>query len=472
MPNRRSVKRKILLAVPFVVLVAVFALGGVLFSTTLQRYHQQAQTAEIFDGLSSTHGYGRAFATETQSLSLLSRGSSKVPFSLWSRGLTGEFSLAVQDETGTVVYEWQGRDIELSEALNLERGSYILELAFRYYSGSLRFGFSEVKLVSTLAEDRYRYIEAETDAGFDWDYILYLPEDTPEPTLLVIPNNTGYAEDDIVFHTEAAKGLVQSMSSLADALGTPLLVPVFPRPAGEPEEYYTHNLDRDVLLMDVEGYERLDLQLLAMVADARDRLAAEQVFIDEQFLMWGFSASGTFADRFSLLHPERLKAVAAGGCLHSLPFSEHNGENLPYPIGTYDYELITGEPFDLQDFSSLPRFLFKGDADSGGTVTTDAVVYPADEYFNLFVRSEVEAASEALQTPLVDAFEMTHRQEDIIKYRIYDGAVFVDEFAVVSQIFSQANLDKSRFKLYEGVGHEYTNEMKEDVLAFFLEALY
>jgi pimeloyl-ACP methyl ester carboxylesterase len=319
-----------------------------------------------------------------------------------------------------------------------------------------------------LTADRYSYVKANPSLGFHWDYLLYTPETVKSPYLLVIPNNSGNPNSDMAFHQTEAKKLIQDMRDLADGIGTFLLVPIFPRPAGELNEYYTHNLDRDVLLMTFDGYQRIDLQLLAMVDDARNKLAERRIQIDQRFIMWGFSASGTFSDRFSLLHPDRLVAVAAGGCTHSLPFATYAGENLPYPVGTYDYESIMGAPFDAKAFASLPRFLYKSDQDSGGTITTNDGVYPADEYFDLFVRGELEANLKTSPIPLITSSEMSHSDEDLLKYRIYRGAVFVDEFIAVSKIYAEAGLDKSQFKLYPGVGHEITDEMKKDVREFFL----
>lgn len=50
-------------------------------------------------------------------------------------------------------------------------------------------------------------------------------------------------------------------------------------------------------------------QLLAMVEDAGARLKMMGYSTGSQFLMVGFSASGTLANRFTLIHPDRVKAV-------------------------------------------------------------------------------------------------------------------------------------------------------------------
>lgn len=144
---------------------------------------------------------------------------------------------------------------------------------------------SEVQFITNLPEDHYRTVQANPTAGFHWDYLLYTPETVLHPYLLVPPNNTVYEDDDMRFHDETAKEDILSLSELANQLGTPLWVPIFPRSAGALEGKYPHNLDRNVLLMDLENYQRIDLQLLAMVEDARLKLAKEQLQIEPRILL-------------------------------------------------------------------------------------------------------------------------------------------------------------------------------------------
>ncbi len=331
----------------------------------------------------------------------------------------------------------------------------------------LFFAGNEAALMLDLPLGRYQIIAANPSAGFHWEYLLYMPKKVTSNYLLVIPNNTSHDDEDIAVHRTGAKQEIVLRHTLADELGTPLLVPIFPRP----NEYYVHNLDRNVLLMTQDGYQRFDLQLLAMVDDARLRLAKKNLQIEPRFLLWGFSASGTFSDRFSLLHPDRLVAVASAGS-HSLPFATYAGENLPYPVGTYDFETITGVPFDMDAFAALPRFLYQGDQDHGGYFTSNGTKYLADEYFDLFTRPEVEARLASAPVPLITGLEMSEEDETLLKYRIYQGAVFVDEFIAIRQIYAEAGLNQTQFKLYPGAGHHFTDEMRKDVLEFFLAHMH
>jgi hypothetical protein len=466
-------KKKILVITGIIVasLLIVIA-GNVILRNAIHTYYQEAQQVGSFEHLRATFGYtSPVLANATRTYPFLLRQQGDVRFAFWSKALTGNVRLSLLDTNGQTIHSWQGRDVHVDDNIYLQRGAYTIKLSVTRYAGSLRFGLNDAQFVPTLSSDRYREVEADPSAGFHWDYILYTPETVTSPYLLVVPNNTGYPDNDIAYHRAAAKDLIQAKSRLADDLGTPLLVPIFPRPAGKLADTYTHNLDRDVLLMTVDGYRRLDLQLLAMVDDARDRLTDEQIQTQPRFLLWGFSASGTFSDRFSLLHPGRLAAVAAGGCTHSLPLATYAGENLPYPVGTYDYETITGAPFDAEAFAALPRFLYKGGKDTGGTITTDDGVYPADEYFDQFERPKLEAELASSPSPLITGADLSPTEEALLKYRIYEGAAFVNEFIAAREIYAEAGIDASTFTRYPDAGHEITDAMEQDIRAFFLAAM-
>ena len=86
---------------------------------------------------------------------------------------------------------------------------------------------------------------------------------------------------------------------------------VFPRPKKD-WRIYTHALDRDSLLTERKEYRRFDQQLIRMIDDARTRLRSDGYRFDKRVLMFGFSASGMFTNRFTFLHPERIKAAAIG----------------------------------------------------------------------------------------------------------------------------------------------------------------
>ena len=213
-------------------------------------------------------------------------------------------------------------------------------------------------------------VEANPAAGFSWPYLLYVPPTVAEPpVLLVEPNNTGTGNDDPTVHETAARNLINWRSSFADQLQVPLLVPIFLRPSSN-WQIYTHALDRDSLTTTVSGIKRLDLQLIAMINDARLRLAGRGITLDSRVFLNGFSASGSFVNRFALLHPEIIKAVASGspGGWPTVPAASWEGQELIYPVGIADLESLIGTPFNLTAFQTVPAFIYIGDSDNNDAV--------------------------------------------------------------------------------------------------------
>ena len=208
-------------------------------------------------------------------------------------------------------------------------------------------------------------INADPQKGFSWDYYLYVPQTLKSPTILFVqPNNTGADNDDIAVHDDSAKSLIQSTKAWADSLGSPYLIPVFPRPAAL-EVGYTHALDRAALLSTEPGYERLDLQLIAMIENAQSILSSYDVNVEEKVFLTGISASGSFVSRFTMLHPDRVRAASIGapGYGPIVPVPSWNGLNLPYPEGISDLENLVGSSFDATNFQNVPMQLYVGDED-------------------------------------------------------------------------------------------------------------
>ncbi|MGC9344997.1 MAG: hypothetical protein ACP5E3_19995, partial [Bacteroidales bacterium] len=197
------------------------------------------------------------------------------------------------------------------------------------------------------------FIPEDSSSNFQFPYYLFIPEETPRDSLLnliIEPNNTGFVSDEFENHREKAERTASIDyyvgNYLAVNLDLPLLVPVFPRPESD-WKIYTHSLDRDAMLQKDNSLERLDLQLMAMANDAKHRLNEMGYLLKVKYILTGFSASGTFVNRFSLLHPEKVEAVAAGGLngLLMLPIDSMRNTALEYPVGIADFEKLTAKPF-------------------------------------------------------------------------------------------------------------------------------
>jgi pimeloyl-ACP methyl ester carboxylesterase len=232
-------------------------------------------------------------------------------------------------------------------------------------------------------------VQANPAAGFNFPYVLRTPADggVPERRYLIVESNNTGADDDFEHHLAGARSFAIGPGigpTVAHELGTPLLVPIFPR---SKEEWwiYTHALDRDTMLLGAEPRHRLDLQLLNMVEDARLRLQEQDIVLRERFVLVGFSASGTFSNRFALLHPDKLAAVVSGAVnsFPMLPVDSVDGEPFRYPLGVADLEEIAGDGFDVEAWRRLPQMIFMGAIDDNDAVKFDDA-YSAEERKAIF----------------------------------------------------------------------------------------
>jgi hypothetical protein len=299
-------------------------------------------------------------------------------------------------------------------------------------------------------------IPADPAKGFYWPYYLSIPDEDliiPNTVLQVAPNNSGTVNDDPAFHDDSANNLTKMLSPFALAIGAPLLVPTFPRPENDwpdlpPDLYqqawklYTQALDRDSLRDDLPvDLKRIDLQLIAMIEDARERLLPMGMHADAKVFMWGFSANGMFVNRFTLLHPERVKAVASGssGGWPTVPVSTWQASDLIYPVGISDLSLLTGQDFDLDGFKLVPQYIYVGDKDDN-----DAVDYP-------------------------DGFSDEERQ---LIYTLFGDPQYIwERYPKAQQIYDSVGA-RATFKIYPGVGHTITQEMYLDANTFFEQSWY
>ena len=284
------------------------------------------------------------------------------------------------------------------------------------------------------------YTQEKPQEGFKFPYYLFIPDGClkEREIILVVESNNSGLSDDFGEHIEATKRTATKDFYIGNyvsrKLKIPLLVPVFPR-SKSTWKMYTHALDKDVVMQKNTNLERIDLQLLAMVEDANKKLKQLGYTVNEKILMTGYSASGTFANRFTLIHPEKVLAMAAGGLngLLILPLNEFKGKKLNYPLGTNDFHAIFEKPFDTASFINTPQFLFMGDLDDN-----DAIPYK-------------------------DGYEDNDRE---LIYELLGKQMQPLRWNKCIEIYKHEKVN-AQLKTYKDVGHEHPERIQEDILTFF-----
>jgi hypothetical protein len=289
-----------------------------------------------------------------------------------------------------------------------------------------------------LSADTLLKIAPRPAQGFNFPYYLFIPHTVVAghgPHLLVEMNNTGTVSDDFQVHDQKAKSLAERShaNQMARKLDVPLLVPVFPRPR-EQWRAYTHSLDEDTLLIQSGPLARIDLQLIQMVRDAQALLRRNNLPVRDKVFMHGFSASGVFTNRFAILHPEIVRAAAAGGvnAIPTFPTASWKGTRLPYPVGIADLKEITGITFDEQAYKQVSQYIYMGYLDRNDTTMS----------------------------------RDTFCEEHVQLIRTLIGADMGDRWKVSQSIYRELGAS-AQSVTYNGTAHGIRSEMIDDVVRFF-----
>lgn len=284
------------------------------------------------------------------------------------------------------------------------------------------------------------FVAANTTKGFNYGYYYYIPASLRKSSkhfLFVQPNNSGmfvqdhnFTIDDAHIHEAAAQNMMDRKRLWADELGAVLLVPAIPRPRGFPPNVEPQVLDRGALQISTGTHARVDLQLIMMINDLRVICQSIGINLESKILIDGFSAGGTFGNRFTAIHPELVQAIVSGGVTSTpiLPFETLDGERLMYPVGIADIGTITGKPFNLQAYRTIPQFIYFGseDTNSGPPIFEEEI---------LRIRTKVLGSD-------------TQRR-----------------WERVQEIFRQQGFTSVTFKTYQ-MGHTYTRQMEQEFIRF------
>lgn len=290
-----------------------------------------------------------------------------------------------------------------------------------------------------LTGDDILQIETQEAKGFNYPFYLFIPrgvEKDKQVHMLIETNNSGTTSDDLDFHRVKAFRLAKNSyaTRMASRLRVPLLVPTFPRPRSN-WWAYTHALDIDTLEINEGRLKRVDLQLTAMIKYAQEILRKNGFKINDKVFMHGFSASAKFCNRYSYLHPEMVKAVAAGGVngLPTLPLRRINEHELPFPIGITGIEKFIDGPFNEKAFEKVAHYIYMGSIDKNDTL------------------------------PSRDAWR--EEEADIIKTALAEK-MMPDRWELSQKMYRLAKLP-AQLVTYDGVGHSIKGQMQDDLVKFF-----
>ena len=290
-----------------------------------------------------------------------------------------------------------------------------------------------------LSSEVFCRVSTDFTDGFAFPYYLFVPHgiNFNKPVhLLVEPCNTGPVRGfKILDRKTRALAENSHATAIARRLKVPLLVPVFPRPSGDRWKIYTHALDRDTLLINDGELRRIDLQLIKMIAHAQKLLRHNNVKVNEKVFMNGFSASGTFTNRFAILHPTVVRAVATGGVnsIPTFPTDRWSDTTMRYPVGIADVKEIADIEFDEMAYKRVSQYIYMGALDDNDTV------------------------------PYRDAYDEV--DAELVKTLIGDK-MMPDRWHMSQSIYKALGIP-AQFVTYENTGHQIKDEIVDDIVVFF-----
>lgn len=271
-----------------------------------------------------------------------------------------------------------------------------------------------------------------TTDGYNWWSYVPLSLQKTDTAYILLEMGHGQLEDYVAL-THDAKNNVIGWKSIAEEEKYVIVTAVVPRnfSAGYyPQGINMHSLDP----LTPEFYHRPDLKVNNIITELIVNLTDAGYSPCNEILVAGFSAGGMWSNRYTLLHPERVLAAAmgqAGGWL-AMPIAEHNGSTLNWPLGVNNFYNLTGTEYNKTELlKDVPQFIFIGDQDTTATYC-----------------------------------EGNPSLEDIEIW----GATDPERLETQSTYLSNNNYNV-QFKLYEGIAHSYTSDMKNDILDFFETAI-
>ena len=223
------------------------------------------------------------------------------------------------------------------------------------------------EIVNELKKNNDYQIEYKIE-DINYKIIIFAPNGNIHiPSILAIPltenmNNQFVVESNNYPSDIAGILLQQAKDTIADLVNetsdypTPIIVPIIP----DHRDAYYQQLSLECFEVDESVKEyRIDNQIVEIINKAKKVLSNEYgIEMQDKIFLNGYSSSGVFAQRFSLLHPELIDTACIGGASGSIPLPI---EELSYPLGIKDYEKITGKKFDMDSYSKIKFRYYVGE---------------------------------------------------------------------------------------------------------------
>ncbi len=200
-----------------------------------------------------------------------------------------------------------------------------------------------------------------------YPYLLYLPPSVENTvTNLMIWADGSRDSTDIEAQINAVP-IPTYIKSYCEHNQVAFLVPILPRTRIGGVNYDAQILSRGTMVVSEdcpEYYRRPDIEILKMLRQVGVSFRENNYQIADKVILTGVSAGGSLVNRFSILYPDLVRAVAIMLAGDSYPDSVIAGQRLGYPFGTADIGLINGQRFSIDDYRKIKHFIYAGALDT------------------------------------------------------------------------------------------------------------
>lgn len=288
-------------------------------------------------------------------------------------------------------------------------------------------------------------IDADPEAGFHSPYFLFTP-DTPDAATKSVNNSTErpllvevYPWGDFENRISHAREQIQNGTVRAERMNCPALIAPLP-----------FKIEDAFLRLDdpAPREQRVDLQLVAMIEDAKSRLEGGAYTIAEQVHCNGGSTAGVFIDTFAALHPEHVNVFSSGANgIAFLPFAELTDDiptfgspeqtTVPWPIGAGEIDQLADKEFNRDAWMQIEQFRWIGAEDQDPE--------NSDRYIHKIYKGSDEV--DELVEEIFGTFQVDHR------------------FETSREIYDHLGVPAT-FTAFEGAGHQPKSEQYNRIMEF------
>lgn len=226
-----------------------------------------------------------------------------------------------------------------------------------YISNELKQG-RNVNLEYQINKSQYKikFLTTDIKKGINITSILAIPLSLNINNQIIVESNNLESENS----QEIIKQGIQTVFKLAQLtnyLPAPIVIPLIPSYKDYP---YLQQLSQECFsLSSNDKNYKIDEQVVKIIDKAKFILKKEyNLSVKDKIFLNGYSSSGVFAQRFSLLHPNIVETACIGGASGSIPIPT---EKLAYPLGIADYKTLTGKKFDLDSYLKIKFRYYVGE---------------------------------------------------------------------------------------------------------------